>query len=416
MTQLPHILHIGWMPRAVAALTRAGARVTCAVPPEDITKAQAAGVSTVTVTDPTNVSAILGGLARADVRVSEFDAVCSVLEFCVVPAAAISDLYGFTSGAAVKALGMRDKFIQKRKVRGSGVATAACETVDSPAALDCDSLEFPRVLKPLDGKGSQNTFVALGPDHLRECLQRAAAASGGPWLLEEYVPGTEFHVDGLVRDGEVRSLGVSRYHQNVIGMPTGGLIGSTALPSGRYEELYRSMRSLTGTALNALDYADGVFHLEAFRDPDGHVVFGECAARVGGLWIDDLYQRAFRVNLRDEWARAVLGRPCGLPAEPGHPDDVVMGAACLPVPPGVPLRAMPTHDEVMARPGTVFCTVDESLRTTGADDYLPRAGHAVVSAADEDELGRRLHDLVDWFTASVAVRREDDLLPTAPAD
>ncbi|MEW2624772.1 ATP-grasp domain-containing protein [Streptomyces sp. NPDC048106] len=399
----------------MAALTRAGARVTCAVPPEDIAKAQAAGVSTVAVTDPTNVESILGGLVRANVRVSEFDAVCSVLEFCVVSAATISDLYGFSHGAAVKALGMRDKFVQKGKVRRAGVATAVCELVNSPATLDCDSLEFPRVLKPIDGKGSQNTFVARHPDHLRECLERASASSGGPWLLEEYVRGTEFHVDGLVRDGEVRVLGVSRYHQNVIGMSTGGLIGSTALRPDRHEEFYRSMRSLTGTALNALEYRDGVFHLEAFLDSDGRAVFGECAARVGGLWIDDLFQHAFRVNLRDEWARVVLGRPCGLTAEPSYPDGVVYGAVCLPVPLDV-LRAMPTHDEVMARPGVVFCTVDESLLNNTAAAYLPRAGHAVVSAADEDELARRLQDLVDWFSANVVTEREAGLLPVASAD
>ncbi|WP_157849695.1 MULTISPECIES: ATP-grasp domain-containing protein [Streptomyces] len=413
MNQLPHVLHIGWMPRAVAALTRAGARVTCAVSPGDIAKAQAAGVSTVAVTDPTSVSAILGGLERAELPVSEFDAVCSVLEFCVVPAAAISDLYGFSRGAAVKSLGMRDKFIQKRKVRGAGVATAGCETVDSSTALDFDSLEFPRVLKPIDGKGQYNTFVTLGPEHLRECLAVASGSGDGPWLLEEFVRGTEFHVDGLVRDGEVLVLGVSKYLQNVIGMHDGGLVGSSAVRPDRYPELYRSMRSLAGTALKALEYQDGLFHLEAFQAPDGGVVFGECAARVGGLWIDDLFQHAFRVNLRDEWARMVLGRPAGLTAEPGYPDGVVFGSVCLPAPPGV-LRAMPAHEEVMARPGVVFCALDESLRNDAGAAPQTRAGHAVVSATDEEELARRLQDLVDWFAASVAVEQEGDLRP-APA-
>ncbi|MER5749038.1 ATP-grasp domain-containing protein [Streptomyces sp. NPDC002088] len=405
MQNAPAVLHVGWMPRAVAALDRAGARVTCVTAPADAAAARAAGAATVVVPQPANVEGVLAGLARDGLALTDYDVICSVLEFCLVPAAVLADLAGRSSTAG-RTLGMRDKYLQKRLVRDAGVPTAACDVLESLDALEPHTTDFPKVLKPLDGGGARHTYVLTDEKSAQECLARAAIGGKGPWLLEEFIEGTEFQVDGLVRDGEIKVLSVSRYLQNLIEVHEGGLVAHVALPPAEYSELYAEIRSVADASFKALGYVDGPFHLEVFQEAaGGRIVFGECAARVGGGRTDDVVELAFGVNLRDEWARAVLGRPTAVLTPPSHAADAVFGGMNLPGPAGR-VRSMPSLDEVLARPGVVRATFDINpgkVMPDVTDASHLRAGLAVVHGADDREVAVRMRRLADWFAGRVEV-------------
>ncbi|MDH6578821.1 alpha/beta fold hydrolase [Kitasatospora sp. MAP5-34] len=398
------VLHIGWMARAVTALVRTGRPVTCVVKPSDAAAARAAGARTVVVPDPTSTTDVLAGLARQGQAVRDFATVCSGLEFCLLNAAVLADL-GRPGGQAFRrALGMRDKFVQKQLVRAAGVRTAACAVVDDLDALDPATLEFPLVLKPLDGGGVRNTWVLSDPDAFRATVARAVENGSGPWLVEEFVPGTEFKVDGLVRDGEIRLLSVSRYLQNLIEVHDGGLVAHVVLSPDSHPELYALTRAVARTAFEALELRDGVFHLEVFQHAeDGEIVFGECAARVGGGRTDEVVKRAYGIDLHDEWARVALGLPGGDVGGPSLAEGAAIGGMNLPAAPGL-LRSVPTADEVLARPGVVYAEVAVAAGTVMPDATVAsnlRAGLAVVTGPDEHEVERRLRELAEWFAASV---------------
>ncbi|MGW2644089.1 ATP-grasp domain-containing protein [Streptomyces sp. NPDC001393] len=399
MSHVPNpVLHIGWAVQSVTALTRVGAQVTCVVTARDAAAARAAGATAVVVPDPTSVEDILGGLARQALRVADFGVVCSGLEFCLVQAAVVAELGGVRGTGSARTLAMRDKFVQKTQVRGAGLPTAACAVLDDAEAPLAPALRFPLVLKPLDGAGAKHTVVVRDDEAMR-----AAAGQDGPWLLEEFVPGREFFVDGVVRDGEIRLFSLSRYLQNLIEVHDGGLVAYLAVPEHESPDLYERTRSLAEAALKALDHHDGVFHLEVFWD-GADAVFGECAARVGGGKADRLTELTFAVDLHEEWARAVLGLPTAVPDVPVRSRSC-HGGVTLRTPQGE-LTSVPSPAQVLERPGVLHAEIRLAPGDTAPDFSAAtnvRAGQALVAGADTGEVEARIQDLDTWFFDSVEV-------------
>ncbi|MCB5167435.1 ATP-grasp domain-containing protein [Streptomyces bambusae] len=388
--------------RAVAALHRSGAEVTCVLTPGDTEAARREfpNMRTVLVTDQTSVDQALAGLERSGLDLRAFDAVCSGLEFCLATAAVLSDLARITDRAAFGAVAMRDKDVQKSLVRAAGVSTAQCVAVSGPADVAAHPDRFPVVVKPLSGSGALDTFRIDGRDALDAYVR--TTDTKGPWLVEEFISGAEFQVDGVVSGGEVTFLSMGRYLENIIDIHDGGLVGCIALPPALHVELYENAKTVARDSLKALEHADGVFHMEVFVR-DGDIVFGECGARVGGGRTDEVVERSFGVNLHDEWVRGVLRRPTG-PAGPGKGGTgSVHGDMHLYAPQGL-VRQVPSTDEVLARPGVVHVELKIAPGATMPDvtsaSYL-HAGVAVVSGADDREVESRMRELSDWFAASV---------------
>lgn len=408
------VLHIGWMARAVAALVATGRPLVCAVTSANAAAARTAGARALVVPDPASTTDVLAGLTREGMAVDDFRAVCSGLEFCLLNAAALADLGRPGEPSFPRALRMRDKYVQKAAVRAVGLETAACAVLENLAAPDISGLEFPLVLKPLDGGGVKDTRILANAQELREAAAGAGAASG-PWLLEEFVPGAEFKADGLVRGGEIKLLSVARYLQNLIGVRDGGLVAHVVLAPDAHAELYARIRSVAETAFKALDLRDSVFHLEVFQRPqDGRIVFGECAARVGGGRTDEVVKRLHGIDLHAEWARAALDLPPGEVIAAG-PYAGAIGAMNLPAPPGR-VRSAPTVDEVLTRQGVQYAEVSlepGALMPDATAASNLRAGLAVVTGSSESQVECRLRNLAQWFSAKVVLEPEGDRLASA---
>jgi biotin carboxylase len=399
------VLHVGWMSRAVAALLGTGLPVTCAVAPAQAAAVRAAGARAVVVSDPESTTDVLAGLSREGLSVGDFQAVCSGLEFCLLNAAVLAELGRLAEpGTFQRALGMRDKYVQKTIVRQAGVDTAACEVLTDLSVPGAQGLDFPFVLKPLNGGGAKDTRILAGEYQLREEAGRATPGSG-PWLLEEFVSGADFKGDGFVRGGEIRLLSVARYLQNLIEIHDGGLVAHVVLERDAHAGLYADIRAVAETAFKALCLNDGAFHLEVFQRPgDGGIVFGECGARVGGGRTDEVVKLRYGIDLHAEWARAVLGLTPGEPDSTGFADGAI-GSLNLPAPTGLAL-SVPSEDEVRARPGVRYADITLQPGAVMPDATVAsnlRAGQAVVTGPTEQEVERRLRDLAQWFSAKVVI-------------
>ncbi|MEY9963300.1 biotin carboxylase [Streptacidiphilus sp. MAP12-16] len=397
------VLHIGWDPRPIGALHRAGAEVTCIVPAKDAPAVRAAGAAAIVVADPGSVEDILGGLARSALSPSDFGAICSANEFYLVQAAAVAEVGGALGAGSLPTLAMRDKFVQKDMLRRAGVRTAGHTLVESLERLDVTTVGFPQVLKPLHGAGALHTVVVRDEEGLRQAIEAARQVCDGPWLLEEYVPGQEYFIDGVVRGGEVLAFSLSRYFQNMIECHGGGVVAYQTLPEHEAPALYTESRALTEAAFKALQFQDGVFHLEVFWD-GVEAVFGECAARVGGGRADRVFELTFEVNLHDEWALAALGLPSGIQDEPLRSTESY-GGLNLQCQQGL-VVSVPTTEETLALPGVVEVDIYVAPGGVTPDFHSAshmRAGQAVLSGADTQEVAERIAGLSTWFQDSVEI-------------
>ncbi|PIM67860.1 hypothetical protein CTU88_34455 [Streptomyces sp. JV178] len=395
-------LLIGWRPDAIKALRRLDAEVTCVLATSDDTDARALlldDAHTVPVRDPSSTEETLAALERFDLSVRDFDVVCSQFEFTLVNAAVVG---GRRSGTTPQdALALRDKDLQKRRIRAAGIPVADSRPVVH--ARELADFPHPRgVLKPLANSATRGVHAWHDADERRSLAEWLGESGAlGPWLAEEWVDGAELHVDGVVRGGQVVFTSVGRYAQNVLAIRDGGIVASVMEHPAHRADLYERAHAVAEQAMKALGHHDGVFHMEVFEQGD-RLVFGECGGRVPGGTFDEMIRLQHGVDLHEEWARAVLGLAPSVTPEPA---DQWYGDVFLAADAGT-LRSFPGAAEVAAREGVHHVALTARPGDTlisGREASCAFVGTAVVAGRDPEETGRRLRDLAHWFAAHTEV-------------
>ena len=122
------------------------------------------------------------------------------------------------------------------------------------------------------------------------------------FLLEKFVPGDVYHVDSVVSENEVLFSNVSQYGKPPMNVAHGGVFTSFTVPRGSADD--SALRAINRDLIAALGLVRGVAHAEFIRaQVDGEFYFLECAARVGGAYINEMVEAASGINLWREWAR-----------------------------------------------------------------------------------------------------------------
>ncbi len=160
----------------------------------------------------------------------------------------------------------------------------------------------PWMLKPRMDAGS----MGIQKTHDSEQVWRTLESLGDKqsyYLLEQFLPGSVYHVDSVIYNGKVQFRTVQEY-----GKPPfdtyqgGGVFDSRMLP--RDHEEVAVMSGLNEQVIKALGLKNGVTHAEFIKThADGKFYFLEIAARVGGAYISDMIDHATGVNLWREWMK-----------------------------------------------------------------------------------------------------------------
>jgi biotin carboxylase len=122
-------------------------------------------------------------------------------------------------------------------------------------------------------------------------------------LLECFVPGDIYHVEGVSWNGEVLFAGAHKYGKPPMQtMHQGGVFTTRTLDREGEEAV--ALREIHARTLKALGMVSGVTHSEFIRaHADGTFYFLETAARVGGAYIAEVAEYASGINPWVEWAR-----------------------------------------------------------------------------------------------------------------
>ncbi len=110
-------------------------------------------------------------------------------------------------------------------------------------------------------------------------------------------------MDSVVSENEVVFANVSKYGKPPMNVAQGGGVFTTfTVPRGGEED--SGLRQINRDLIVALGLVRGVAHAEFIKAyADRHFYFLECAARVGGAYINEMVEAATGINLWREWAR-----------------------------------------------------------------------------------------------------------------
>jgi biotin carboxylase len=293
-----------------------------------------------------------------------------------------------------------DKAAQRRRWAAAQVAQPTSRVV--PAAAPEDVLRQaaaevggPCVVKATSLSASQGVLRADDPAaavaaarRVRQVLAAVGRPGPEPLLVEEYVPGPELSIDGLLTAGTLTVTAVFDKPWT----PEGPTFEETLLitPSRLAEPVLAAAIYAAGQAARALGLTHGPIHAELRIDERGgqaRPVMLELAARcIGGLC-----SRALRFPAGTSLEEMVLAHALGRPV-PGHHGGRPSGVLMLPVPrPGV-LRAVEGQAEAATTPGitglSITIPVGQRVRPLpDGDRYL---GFIFAEGDTQDRVERAL--------------------------
>ncbi|WP_431782432.1 ATP-grasp domain-containing protein [Streptomyces chumphonensis] len=239
------------------------------------------------------------------VRDHRVERIFPLFEGDVLPAARCRRDHGIPGLTPDQALNFRDKNVMHRRAQELGIRVARSARPDTIGAVAefARDVGYPLVVKPYAGWACGNTYRVDSRAQLDE-VWREMGDDRYEYRVEEFVSGTEHHVDSLMQDGEIVFEQLSRYTYSVLEYadePGGTISRKHAVSAGEQRVL-----DLNAVVLRGFGMRTGVAHAEFFLGDDGEVVFGEVGARAGGGSIVPAIEAGRGINLAGEWCRLEL--------------------------------------------------------------------------------------------------------------
>jgi biotin carboxylase len=206
----------------------------------------------------------------------------------------------------------RDKLAMREGARRGWVAVPEFSSVANHDALwkFMSSTEGPWLLKPRWSASAIGIARIEKPEEVWPVLERMGDEASNH-LLERFVPGEIYHVEGISWEGEVLWALAHKYGAPPMQtMHQGGVFTTRTLEREAEEAV--ALREIHARTLKALGVTTGVTHSEFIRaKADGKFYFLETAARVGGAFIAEVVEFASGVNPWVEWARLEVAQMRG---------------------------------------------------------------------------------------------------------
>ena len=323
--------------------------------------ARALGVDVVIASDQLSPTADTGGVRAVEVPFDDPEQAASLLTSLddrgpVDGIVAVDDQGVMIAAYAAEKLGLAhnppDAAARTRDKRALRDALAAAE-VPQPRYAEITDLEhlpdvgFPCVVKPAALSASQGVIRADDEATALAAARRAdTIACGGPLLVEEYVPGFEVAVEGLLRDGELEVLAVFDKPDPLVGPYFEETIYVT--PSRYAPAVLTQVEQLTQRAARALGLREGPVHAELRIDGRRIRVIDIAARSIGGLCA-----RALRFGAGISLEEVIVRHAVGLPLDDLAREDAASGVMMIPIPKSGTLRAVGGQDDARAVPGIV---------------------------------------------------------------
>jgi biotin carboxylase len=212
----------------------------------------------------------------------------------------------------------RDKLAMRARANEAGIAVPEFVHVLNHRELSdfMTRVPAPWLLKPRSQASGIGMKKLHDPTELWPLLEQLGDQQSF-YLLEQFVPGSVFHVDSVVSEKNVLLAEVHAYGTPPLDTShKGGVFTTRTLQRDSADS--KNLQDANRQVLEGLGLLRGVTHAEFLKShADGKFYFIEVAARVGGAYISDIVEAASGINLWREWARLEVGAgkiPYQLPA------------------------------------------------------------------------------------------------------
>ena len=351
----------------LAAATRIGLEVTvasdrCHVLAEEWRE----GALPLDFTKPAEAAAMLVAAVRAAPGAAPI-AVLGVDEQTAVIAARTSALLGLPHSPVDALEAAKDKWAMRERLRAAGLPGPWCELL--PRDLPPEELErlasravYPCVVKPRALSGSRGVIRADSPAELKSALAWLSALLRSPKVavrrdplletvvVEEFLPGPEVAVEGLLEAGRLRLLAIFDKPD-----PLDGPFFEETLyltPSRHPAASQAALAALAEQAAGALGLTDGPLHAELRLTPGGPRVIEVAGRSIGGLCGRTL-RFGLGVSLEELVLRHAVARGGGPAFALPEREHAAAGVLMLPIRRAGIFREVRGQDAARAVPGVV---------------------------------------------------------------
>jgi hypothetical protein len=331
------------------------------------------------------------------------DAVLATRERDILRAARLRARLGLPGQSVASALAYRNKLVMKGHLAAAGVAVAPFRPVASTVDLldFADQWGYLLVVKPAYGSGSTGTTVVTDRRELEALVARGLSAHSDidPTLMvERFVPGPMYSVEGLILDGEIHFSWPSSYINGALAFRHGVVHGTATLTAAH--PLRGRLQRFASEVVRALPSpGNAAFHAEVFHTPDDQLVLCEIASRAGGGRITAALAAAFDLDLNEVAFRAQVGLPLRGPVPTGAEPRRLTAWLMIPpradlvvsLPPRCPLPAVISY-EGSPPPGG---------RCGAAQVSTDAVAVAVLEAGSEGALTDAVAEFASWSAREV---------------
>ena len=251
-------------------------------------------------------------------RGRKFDRIVALDEFDLETAALLREHLRMPGMGETATRFFRDKLAMRVKAKEMGVSVPEFTGVFNYDDLRAfmAAVPGPWLLKPRTNASAIGIKPIDEPEQLWRLLDQLGDLQTH-YVLERFVAGEVYHVEGVSWNGKVLFAAPHKYgHPPMQTMHKGGVFTTRSLPPG--SEDAKGLIAIHAATLKALGMNAGVTHTEFIKSKeDGKFYFLETAARVGGAYIAEVVEFAKGLNPWVEWARVevatVLGKKYKLP-------------------------------------------------------------------------------------------------------
>lgn len=239
-----------------------------------------------------------------EARTWKFSRVVALDEFDLETAAVVREHMRLPGMSQSETRFFRDKLAMRVQARACGVAVPEFSGVFHYDDLRAYLSEVPGawLLKPRTNASAIGIRKLQVPDDLWRALDELGDLQSH-YVLERFVPGDIFHVEGVTWKGDVVFAAPFQYGAPPMKtMHEGGVFSTRSLDPTSDDA--KGLLATHAAVLKGLGMKNGVTHTEFIKSyADGRFYFLETAARVGGAYIAEVVSFANGVNPWVEWAR-----------------------------------------------------------------------------------------------------------------